>query len=241
MGQPELSEQECKRLQKRNISESTANQILPSLRSHRFRAALAEPLLQCCVVLHGHGMSAVEMEEWWDGLQLWHALKHTSFCFLQAPTKWHALSSQFLPSWFTYTEEYGGAEEDRICLQSLEASIDAFELVLPKALERCAPGMEISQVSCIGLSEGGCMALELARRFPFKSVVTLASYRRSEFASERLLCSWLALVASEDAVYRRPWTGASLLQARVRRVVQDEHYLHNSSKEVASFLRESLS
>ena len=221
--------------------ETTANQILPSLRSHRCRPALVAPTLQCCVVLHGHGMSALEMEEWWEGLQLCVALRHTSFCFLQAPSKWHAASSLFLPSWFTYTEEYGGAQEDRVCLQDLEASLQALELVLPKALERCAPHVDISQVSCVGLSEGGCMALELARRIPFKSVVTLASYRRSDFESQRLLSSWRALVASEDTVYRKAWTARSLAHAQAQRVVPDEHYLHNSSEAVASFLCECLS
>ena len=230
--------EESARLQTRK--ESTANQILPSLRSHRFRPALAAPALQCCVVLHGHGMSALEMEEWWEGLQIRAALGRTSFCFLQAPTKWHAASSLFLPSWFTYVQEFGGAQEDRICLQDLEASLQALEFVLPKALGRCAPHLDISQVSCVGLSEGGCMALELARRIPFKSVVTLASYRRSDFEGERLLSSWRALVAVEDAVYHRSWTERSLAHAQVRRDAPDEHYLHNSSEAVASFLCESL-
>jgi surfactin synthase thioesterase subunit len=185
-------------------------------------------------------MSASDMEEWWEGLKLGAALEHTGVCFLQAPSKWTARSALFLPAWFTYIAEYDGAKEDEICLQSLDASLAALELIVAKVLQRVAPGLSISQVSCVGLSEGGCMALELARRVSFRDVITLASYRRSEFASERLLCPWMALTASEDAVYSRHWTERSLRGASVLRAVHDQHYLHNSSEAVADFLRECL-
>jgi len=213
--------------------QTTFVPLLPSTRGALRHVSRDTPAL-LCPVLHGHGMEAREMVEWFEPLfETWPSVY---FLFLQAPCRWHGASGQFLPGWFDYVAEHEGAQEDEISAESLQGSLQALEDVVRAE----AASLGISRVACLGLSEGGCMALELARRLPLHGVVTLVSHRRSEHASEPLTCPWLALTAKKDSVYAAPWALAHLPQASRWVVVDDEHYLEESDEAVKEFLHESL-
>ena len=215
------------------MAQSTFVPLLPSTRGALRREARDTPALLCPVV-HGHGMEAREMVEWFEPFfEKWHAVH---FLFLQAPCRWHGASAQFLPGSFVYVAEHEGAKEYYISAEGLQCSLQALEDVARAE----AASLGLSRVACVGLSEGGCMALELARRMPLHGVVTLVSHRRSEHASEPLTCPWLALTAKKDSVYAAPWALAHLPQASRWVAVDDEHYLAESGEAVKEFLHASL-
>ena len=89
---------------------------LPALQGSRLHQRTGSTDL--CVVLHGHGMMASEMEEWL--LQFFaDEFPRLDVVFLQAPTRWNAAASRFLPSWLAYQQEFDGKQEDSIDTDAL--------------------------------------------------------------------------------------------------------------------------
>ena len=165
-------------------SSAPREPILPSLRGAIFRRSeeLERSNLssRVCVVLHGHGMTAKDMEDWADHLGLFQEDMH--YVFLQAPSQWYAPASRFLPSWFTYTKEHEGVAEDEICKTAADAMLSGVAVSVKMALQHLDCKADLAETVCAGFSEGGCVALELASFVPFKAVFTLVSHRRSERA-----------------------------------------------------------
>ena len=170
------------------------------LRGHRREPATADRDM-LCVVLHGHGMRALEMVEWLQQ-PLCAALPSVEFLFLQAPVSWQTSSQQFLPAWLEYLGEYVGANEDDVC----------------------------------------SVALELAFRLPLAGVVTLVSHRLRQNSDAKLLCPWYALTASRDDVYPPTWANRQLIRgdAQSWHIVDDDHYLGDTSEEVVAFVRRAI-
>jgi predicted esterase len=188
-----------------------------------------------CIVLHGHGMQARQMVEWFEG-DLCSALPMVGFLFLQAPTSWQVSSQEFLPSWLKYLREYDGEREDDICQEDLARATS--ELRAAVEHEAAAVG-GLRKVVLLGLSQGGCMALELACLLPLAGVITLVSHRLRYHSHARLLCPWFALTARRDDVYSPQWATVHLLrgEARMWQSVEDDHYLQASDAETHRFLR----
>ena len=219
-------------------SSAPREPILPSLRGAIFRRSeeLERSNLssRVCVVLHGHGMTAKDMEDWADHLGLFQEDMH--YVFLQAPSQWYAPASRFLPSWFTYTKEHEGVAEDEICKTAADAMLSGVAVSVKMALQHLDCKADLAETVCAGFSEGGCVALELASFVPFKAVFTLVSHRRSERARAPLLCPWYALTAKGDTVYDPSWALQHLGSTRYWETVDDEHYLHSSDESVRGFL-----
>lgn len=78
------------------------------------------------------------------------------------------------------------------------------------------------------------------RLLSLAGVVTLASYRRSEWCEEKLQCPWHALVAARDTIYAPTWATACLSQAQLWLRVDDTHHLHETNEDVMRFVRRSL-
>ncbi len=210
----------------------------PSLRIRVRQPAREEPR-RLCVVLPGHSMTACDMADWWDSTDVAARFPHMEVVFLQAPTRWCAASSLFVPSWFDYLGDFGGACEDPVSLPALAATLEGLARTIAKlSSDMGADGT--SAVALVGLSEGGCVALELGCRLRFACVVTLVAYRRSESASAPLLSPWFALVAAHDAIFARPWATSCLAGAAWKISVDDDHYLHSAVPEVGTFLASAL-
>ena len=185
-----------------------------------------------CVVLHGYGMQASEMEDW--------LLPHLAavrplldVLFLQAPVQWNASSSRFVPSWLSYVHEFHGTKEDVVDARLLEQHL--FDI--RKGID--AVKGPYTEVLLVGLSEGGCVALELAARYDFQAVVTLVSYRRRDFSHLPLKCPWHALIAQQDEVFPA-WAAATTEDATSLLSVDDDHFLHKTDQEVVAFLLRSI-
>ena len=208
------------------------------LRGHRREPATADRDM-LCVVLHGHGMRALEMVEWLQQ-PLCAALPSVEFLFLQAPVSWQTSSQQFLPAWLEYLGEFDGANEDDVCSEALaETTASLTEVIGSLGGGR---GDSNPRVVLLGLSEGGCVALELAFRLPLAGVVTLVSHRLRQNSDAKLLCPWYALTASRDDVYHPTWANRQLIRgdAQSWHIVDDDHYLGDTSEEVVAFVRRAI-
>lgn len=217
--------------------------ILPSLRGAIFVKSPIASTNKVCVILHGHGMTAQDMQEWLQELGLFQENMH--FVFLQAPSTWYAPGSRFIPSWFTYVEEFDGVREDIISHSSLEAVLHSLCSCIHMALSTLSRTLSnqvrVQDTICAGFSEGGCVALELASMLPFKAVLTLVSHRRSHRVDRDLLCPWYALTATKDEVYSPPWALEHMHAATVWQKVEDDHYLHSSDAAVRDLFTQCFS
>lgn len=186
-----------------------------------------------CIVLHGHGMRAQQMVEWFEE-DLCPKLPSVEFLFLQAPVSWQISSQDFLPSWLKYLKEYDGEREDDLCEERLrQATAD-----LRSIIEREASAVGGTRgTALLGLSEGGCMALEVACLVPLAGVITLVSHRLRYSSDTKLLCPWFALTASRDDIYRSNWALEHLRRgdAHKWKIVDDDHYLQHSDGETDAF------
>lgn len=131
------------------VSVANNEQLFPSLRRHcRYPTSEARNVAteSLCIVLHGHGMEAQEMQDWLAS-PICANFPATQFVFLQAPSKWHSGSSMFLPSWFSYIEEFAGEREDVIDAAHCHGSACALRGIIHSLAQRSAP----SKIVCLGL------------------------------------------------------------------------------------------
>lgn len=186
------------------------------------------------VVNHGHGMQAEELKTWID------ANVSGEFCdvrciYMQASSVYDAETSEFLPSWLTYEKEYYGKREDKIS----ETALDDMTMALWKEIDEL--GID-TPIVLLGLSQGGCMALNMACARPVAAVITIVSHLLSVDKNRELLCPWYTLTAGDDAIYSKPW--ATRYNSRARHWIELKgcnHYLMDAKGADVNFVRNAIS
>lgn len=221
---------------KEEILQHVGTTPLPSLRG-MLRIHAKVEARYACIVLHGHGMQATEMVEWLQDA-ICNQFPHVEFFFLQAPVSWQESSLSFLPSWMQYKQEFDGIHEDEICGDSLRATTAALTGIAHECAHRV--GLDMKQCIVLGLSEGGCLAIELACCLALTGVITIVSHRRTNNADAPLLSPWYALTGNTDKTYAPPWATQYLHQAHKWVTVDDDHYLNHTDKETMAFLVNAL-
>jgi predicted esterase len=110
--------------------------------------------------------------------------------------------------WFAYLTNREGAGEDLIDSRQMRwARYRLLGLVDYN-------GMDPRDTVVIGISQGGCMALELSAYQEFAAVITVVSHLTYVTSHTSLLCPWFALVGSRDSVFPpRAWAGRELHRA----------------------------
>jgi predicted esterase len=139
-------------------------------------------------------------------------------------------------SWFDYLTDREGEAEDAVDVFSVRAQREALRRLLHA--EVALLGGRCDRVFFGGLSQGGCMALDLACHMPFGGVVTLVAPRLSTSLARPLLCPWHALMGSEDELFPPSWTGPLLAGATSVTVIEENHWLPREAE--LNFLRSSL-
>ena len=187
-------------------------------------ASLGRSAPWLCVVFHGYAMDSDSMLEWVDSCST-----DMDLLVLDAPVR-----EGDQQQWFVYENDHEGRAEDAVCSADLEKTLqEVSQLVSQVAGAR----LEQNRVVALGLSEGGCFALELGARLDLAGIVTLVSYRRQQHGAPPTNCPWHALVATDDSIYPCSW--ASRAGARVVRV-PDDHYLHKCGERASNFIEDSL-
>ena len=204
-----------------------AADLLPILLSDSPNARFA------VIVLHGYGMTNTEMYDW---LRDAAAIRpHIRFVFPQADSRYEyaegesadtAATRNRRPSWFTYTSDFGGDREDTVELKSLEESRRRLLGVVAAEHARLGyQGRQYDKIGVVGVSQGGCMAVDLCAHASLLFCVTLVAHRMSATTGS-LQTPWHALNATRDKIYRGTWTIPTLAEASTSEFVVDDHELH---------------
>jgi len=126
-------------------------------------------------------------------------------------------------SWFNYIKEYDGLKEDIIDIQSLIKSRIRLIYYIKKMIKKY--NVNKSNIIIYGISQGGCMALDLCNYLKFKKVITVVSYRMTISCKKKILCKWIAINAKYDDIYNYNWCKDSYKQAEKIINIHDDHYL----------------
>lgn len=112
-----------------------------------------------------------------------------------------AYGGQVMHSWFDYFTDFEGEKEDAVCLKTLREHRVTIQRLVWSEKSRGAP-----LVILAGLSQGGCMAVDVACREPaVDAVMTCVAHRLYCCRHRALLCPWYALVAANDEVFPQQW------------------------------------
>jgi hypothetical protein len=168
-------------------------------------ASSAESITEIVLALHGYTMDAVDMDELVDAERL--RLAGTKVLLLQAPTIRVLRESR--PSWFSYLSDFGEGREDIVDLWCLRRARHALCAIIMR--ERFLH--PLASLWIVGLSHGGCLALDVATWVEVDAVITVVALPQYKSAGRHLRCPWYALFAAVDEVF--PPTLVSHRTARV--------------------------
>ncbi len=185
------------------------------------------------IFLHGFGMEAADMAEEMAGLFV--EFPQVRFVFPQAPTiAISAYSGEESPAWYDYFTDHGGAQEDNPGGRSLREMRAALLRIVWREKRKGVP------VVLGGLSQGGCIALDVATRTDvLKAVVTCVAHRLFASRARVLLCPWWALSAEVDETFPASWAYPAPGEAAVHEIaLRSDHYL--SGGEGPAFLSRAL-
>lgn len=174
------------------------------------------------VFLHGFCMSVDDMAK--DFVELFKRFPTVRFVFPEAPRlKITAYKGEENNAWFNYITDHDGNQEDVIELASL--TIQRANLMTLLAQERRKNPRAKFLIG--GLSQGGCMALDLATKVDWlDGVVTCVAHRLYTSLSRPLLCPWYALTAENDECFPSSWANPGENEALIHKVAPGaSHYL----------------
>lgn len=121
--------------------------------------------------------------------------------------------------WYSYLTDRQGEGEDLVDTRKLRWSRG--ELLALLNLH----SVDLERLVVIGISQGGCMALDLASHVRVMAVVTVVSHVLYATRPRKLLAPWYALVCERDDVFPRRWAGTDLHKAARAEVHPHDHFV----------------
>jgi predicted esterase len=186
------------------------------------------------IFLHGFSMTAVDMAE--DMATLFLRFPEVRFVFPQAPSRVVTACPSYgeCPTWYDYFTDYNGTREDEADTRSVRDSRAALLRLLWREKAKGVP------VVMGGLSQGGCMALDVAAHSgDLLAVITCVSHRLHSSRIRPLACPWWALSAENDDIFPSSWSKPRKGEAKVHQIKSGaDHYL--SGGECHHFVGEVL-
>lgn len=140
-------------------------------------------------------------------------------------------------SWFDYLTDKEGKAEDAVDASTVRSARGEVQRLLWREHAAAPPGVP---VILGGLSQGGCLALDVATRdCALAAVVTAVSHRLYISRTRPLLCPWYCLAASDDDVFPSSWA-APLPEDNAIVTVEEgaDHYL--SGGELVPFVARAV-
>lgn len=156
------------------------------------------------IFLHGFGMTADDMAE-----MLAVAASRCPFLKIVLPEApvmpVSAYGKTEHHSWFDYLTDNDGTAEDAVDTGTVRISRVRVQKILWRELKECPV------VFLGGMSQGGCLALDIATRDAgVAAVITAVSHRLHCSRARRVLCPWHALSAELDDVFPLSWASPDL-------------------------------
>jgi pimeloyl-ACP methyl ester carboxylesterase len=188
------------------------------------------------IFLHGFGMSASDMA--CDLAAVAAELPWLRVVVPEAPMQpVTAYGGDENRSWFDYLNDREGEAENAVDTQSVRRARSGIQRIVWREHATAPPNVPIILG---GLSQGGCLALDVASRdASLAAVVTCVAHRLYVSCARPLLCPWYALIASDDDVFPSSWAApAPQDHAHVTVAEGADHYL--SKGELAPFVMKSV-
>lgn len=140
-------------------------------------------------------------------------------------------------SWFDYLTDKEGETEDAVDTATVRSARNLIQKLLWRE-ERCAPAGSLIIIG--GLSQGGCLALDMATRDThIAAVVTAVSHRLHLSRARPILCPWYALSAEHDEIFPSSWAAPIEEDDAILTVAAGaDHYL--SGGELVPFVTKSV-
>lgn len=164
-----------------------------------------EPQKATLVFLHGFAMCAEDMAV--DLAPVAAQLPWLRIVVPEAPAvPVTAYGGDEYRSWFDYLTDREGDAEDVVDASTVRAARNNIQRIVWREHNYARKHAFPAKVIIGGLSQGGCLALDLAtREKQLTGVVTAVAHRLYLSRSRPLLCSWHALFAEEDDVFPLTW------------------------------------
>ena len=140
-------------------------------------------------------------------------------------------------SWFDYLTDTEGVSEDTVDLFSMRC-VRTELLHLLRMEASILPTKDVKSIYLGGLSQGGCMALDIASRVDLAGVITLVAPRLSVSMSRPLTCPWYSLISEDDEVFPLSWSAPLFEGARKKVYVKETHWATQETQEL--FLKRIL-
>ena len=188
------------------------------------------------VFLHGFSMSAEEM-----ACELAPVVAELPWLRLVVPEAAVAPVTAYggdeFRSWFDYLTDRDGEAEDSVDASTVRSARAAVQRLLWREHTLAPPE---APVVLGGLSQGGCLALDVATRDSnLAAVVTCVAHRLHLSRARPLLCPWHALSAGQDDVFPASWAQPLPEDGVLLTVAETaDHYL--SGGELAPFVTEAM-
>lgn len=184
------------------------------------------------VALHGFHCSASDVLPWCAPLAA--VLPEVRFLIPSAPdmriSAHGGPHAEAAPSWFDYLTDHGGAQEDEIRLCTLRYRRLLLVCSIQAELRACDMKPEASLVLA-GISQGGCMALDLAAHMKCLAVFTFVAHPLYASPFRGQTCKWFALSAERDSVFDPRWCNELHEAATVHAICKGDHWISNSACE----------
>lgn len=190
----------------------------------------SEPQQATLVFLHGFGMSAEDMSI--DLAPVAAQLPWLRIIVPEAPVvPVTAYGGDEYRSWFDYLTDREGKTEDAIDAATLRAARNSIQTILWREHKYAKKRSVVTPPKIIigGMSQGGCLALDVAtRERQLTAVVTSVAHRLYLSRTRPLLCRWHALFAENDDVFPLSWAApTSADNVHFTLAEASDHYIAN--------------
>ena len=153
--------------------------------------------------------------------------KNIKWIFLKAPRIPMTFENNSLHrSWFDYTTNYNGEQEDKIKINTLiyqRLRIIHFIKNISKKYN-----CDYNNILLGGISQGGCIALDVSCYIKVRCVFTLVSHRLYTSKKRKLKHPWYSLIANNDTVFLKNWIINDIFFTKKIVEVDDDHDLSNT-------------
>jgi len=157
------------------------------------------------------------------------SIKDTKYCFKKSkiifPKSNFYYKNKYC-SWLNYLQEFDGVKEDIIDIQCLIKQRLRIIYYIKRLMKKY--NCSNNNIILCGMSQGGCLALDIANYFKVKCVITIVSYRMTISCKKKLLSKWIAINAVNDSIFKPEWCFNSYNSAHKIINVIDDHYLENN-------------
>lgn len=156
-------------------------------------------------LLHGFQCTADDVSEW--GARLYDSLGGRAKMIMptasKIPITAHGGEEQY--SWFDYLTDSEGEREDVVCQSDIRSACARLATLINQEVRRVG---RYTRVFLVGVSQGGCLALEIASKVELGGVVTVVGHRMYTSAHRALLTPWMSVRATDDEVFSASWARA---------------------------------